>query len=79
MFFRLRHTNINFDRPKKLTNYTMLNHEPSPKNPDRVNLVNKAIERYKSDGLNSLKYKLNGIVKYQLFTHLQIDVGERSV
>ena len=78
MFFRLRHTNIHFDRPKKLTNYTMLKHKPSPKNPNRVNLVNKALDRYKIDGLNNLKYKLNGIVKYPLFTHLQIDVGESS-
>ena len=56
----------------------MLKHNPSPKNPTRVNLVNKAIARYKIDGLNNLKYKLNGIVKYPLFTHLQIDVGESS-
>jgi hypothetical protein len=51
MFFRLRHTNIHFDRPKKLTNYTMLSHMPSPKNPNRVNLVNKALDLFKLDGL----------------------------
>ncbi len=76
MYYRLQYTKINFARPVSSTVYTMLSHKHQEHNPNRFNLLNKTKENYKRDGLNSLNYKLNGIVKYSLFTHLLIDVKE---
>jgi hypothetical protein len=75
MYYRLKFANILFERPARNTKYTMLKHDGRFLNPDRLNLLNSARDRYKSDGLNSLKYELFGIVKYPLFTHILIDVG----
>ena len=76
MYHRLTHTKIGFDRPDNLTKYTMLSHNLSPRNPERFNLLEKTVQRYKTDGLNNVKYRLNGIIKYPMFTHLLIDVGK---
>jgi hypothetical protein len=57
----------------------MLNHKRQEHNPDRFQYLNKTEKNYKNDGLNSLNYKLNGIFKYALFTHLLIDVKEKKI
>jgi hypothetical protein len=80
MYYRLKYSNVNFSRPIKNTVYIMLNHTHQyPINPDRFQYLNKTEKNYKNDGLNSLNYKLNGIFKYALFTHLLIDVKEQYI
>ena len=69
-------TKNKFERPKKFTKYKLLEHINGPKQSNTENLLYKAIERYKIDGLYSVNYKLSNIVKYKMFTHLLINVGE---
>ena len=76
MYLRLTHENVNFTRPIKSTSYMMLRHHPGPRNPKRFILLNQSIEAYKLEGLNNVKYKLENIIKFPLFTHLSIDIGK---
>ena len=52
-----------------------MNHDPRYKNPLRVKILEGCIKRYKTDGLNSVKYELISLIKYPMITHLSIDVG----
>jgi hypothetical protein len=69
-------TGILFERPFKSIKYTMLKHEGRYKNPNRIKLLNEATQRKDIDGLNTVKYDLYGILKYPLFTHMIINVGD---
>ncbi|XP_055349117.1 beta-1,4-N-acetylgalactosaminyltransferase bre-4-like [Paramacrobiotus metropolitanus] len=59
--------------------YTMVPHgsdQGNPKNPLRFDLVNESHLRYKTDGLNSLKYTLVATERRPLYTWLLVDVGK---
>jgi hypothetical protein len=74
---RLDAAKIHFERPHiRIAHYTMLKHAGRYKNPNRRTLLKKAQLRYKEDGLNTVHYDVIQIKKYQLFTHIQIDVGD---
>ncbi len=55
--------------------YKMLKHEGRVVNAERYKLLKQTLTNYKNDGLNSVEYKLNGVVNYALFTHFLVDVG----
>ena len=66
-----------YERPNiNVAHYKMLDHDRRIKNPERRKLLQKATKRFMSDGLNSVNYKLVRIVKYPLFMHILVDVGE---
>lgn len=76
MFFRLKATNLSFDRPKNNTVYKMLTHKKQKKNPKRVELLRQGKNKYQNDGLNSVKYNFKAFIKLPLFTYLIFDVGK---
>lgn len=53
----------------------MLTHKARKKNEERVRLVHEGLRMFRAEGLNNVKYKLQDIVKYPLFTHILINVG----
>ena len=76
MEMRLSHSQIGYERPNiNIAHYKMLKHSGSVKNPTRRQLLRKAATRYKSDGLNNVKYKLLSTHMYKMFTHFLVDVG----
>jgi hypothetical protein len=73
---RLFKTDIGFERPNiRIAHYKMLKHGTRVKNPLRIKLLKKAQDRYRTDGLNSVTYRLVSVEKYALYTHMFIDVG----
>ena len=75
MYYRLKAKNVGFERPFRNTHYKMLTHSSRYQNPNRMKLLNEAVIRLDKDGLNSVRYALNGVVKYPMMTHILIDIG----
>ena len=75
MYYRLRSSGIGFERPRNNIVYTMLEHKPQAHNDRRMEIINKNIGRFRTDGLTTINSTLIGILKYPLFTKLFIDVG----
>jgi hypothetical protein len=71
LFEKIRWTRANIS----YAHYKMLKHEGRVVNSERFSLLKSTIKDYKSDGLNTVKYRLNGLINYKLFTHLLMDVG----
>ena len=68
---------IGYERPNiNIAHYSMLKHDKSAANPLRKVLLKKAKTRFQKDGLNNVNYTVKGIVKYRMFTHILIDVGQ---
>lgn len=76
MYYRLKNSGIGFERPNRTTGYQMLKHYHTARNMERFDLIEKGKVIFKTEGLNSVKYTLHGIVKYPLFTHILVDVGK---
>lgn len=73
---RLTNLKIGYERPNhNISHYRMSKHSKRIKNPKRSQLLKKATKRLGKDGLNNVKYKLVDVVKYRMFTHFLIDVG----
>lgn len=78
MYYRLESSGLYFDRPAKNTRYTMLKHDSRWINPKRFDILASNKNKYKSDGLSTVKYNLVGFVKYSLFTHISVDIDRPS-
>lgn len=77
MEVRLSNMHIGFERPNiNIAHYSMLKHDKGIANPLRKALLKKADIRFQKDGLNNVNYTLKGVVKYRMFTHIMIDVGQ---
>lgn len=76
MYFRLKHSGIEFDRPKNNTKYRNLYHKAQKRNMKRFQILKEIKYKYHEDGLNSLKYNLRKTAKFLLFTHIIVDVGQ---
>ena len=79
MEIRLKNANIRFERPcAQIARYKMLKHNSSSSNPKRYELLKKAKERYKIDGLSNVnvQYKLVKIIRFKLYTHLFVNVNK---
>ncbi|XP_071522317.1 uncharacterized protein [Panulirus ornatus] len=78
MGFRILQSGLTITRPPStLARYTMIRH---PKRRPltwkiRGQLLKTSWQRYRQDGLNTLKYSLLSIYQHPLFTHLLLDVG----
>uniref|UniRef100_A0A224YUI6 Beta-1,4-N-acetylgalactosaminyltransferase n=1 Tax=Rhipicephalus zambeziensis TaxID=60191 RepID=A0A224YUI6_9ACAR len=78
MTFRLKHINQTIlRRPGNIERYTSLKHTKSKKNPARFGILNKWKERYKTDGLNSVKYKIMDMAFKKLYTWILADLREQ--
>lgn len=54
--------------------YSMMEHKQEFPNEERLNLLQKAIQRMQTDGLNSLKYNEKKISDLPLYTHIEVEV-----
>jgi hypothetical protein len=78
MYYRLKYSRVGFVRPQNNTVYSMLKHKKARKNPERNKLLKNGRRKYNLDGLSTVVYNLIDIIKYPLFTHILIDVGNPS-
>ncbi|GAV01396.1 hypothetical protein RvY_12118 [Ramazzottius varieornatus] len=76
---RVRSHGFNITRyPAAIARYKMIKHDADPSNPAnpvRFELLKFAAKRFKSDGLNNLKYKLIDSQLRPLYTWLLVDIG----
>jgi hypothetical protein len=54
----------------------MLKHAARVKNPLRMKLLRKATHRYRTDGLNTVQYRVVRVANHAMYTHMYIDVGQ---
>ena len=75
MYYRLRSSRVGFERPQHNIVYTMLGHEKSAHNDKRMDILNRNIGKYRTNGLRTVNYTLKGILEYPLFTKILVDIG----
>ncbi|XP_077510586.1 beta-1,4-N-acetylgalactosaminyltransferase bre-4-like isoform X3 [Amblyomma americanum] len=63
-------------RPAEIARYTSLGHAKSKPSPHRLRILAKWKDRYKKDGLNSVKYKRLDIQFKKLYTWILVDLRE---
>lgn len=61
---------------EKIARYTMMKHTKDKPNPDRYNKLYKGKTRYKTDGLNSLKYKVLKVEEKTLYTWVLVELTQ---
>jgi hypothetical protein len=77
MYERLVSNKLKLDRPPdQFARYRMIKHESGVLNPERHKILKTAVKRYKTDGVNTVKYKLVNTALYYGFTHFLFDIGE---
>ncbi|KAK8775831.1 hypothetical protein V5799_030829 [Amblyomma americanum] len=75
--FRLKNFNLTIlRRPAEIARYTSLGHVKSKPSPHRHRILAKWKDRYKKDGLNSVKYKRLDIQFKKLYTWILVDLRE---
>lgn len=75
MSYRLQHHHLKISRyPANIARYTMLSHAKDVPSPDRYKLLYKGKLRYKTDGINSVKYERKDIVYKKLYTWVLADL-----
>lgn len=60
----------------KVARYKMMKHSKDKPNPDRYNKLYKGKTRYKTDGINSLKYKLRDRLLKRLYTWVYVEMEQ---
>ncbi|CAN7937155.1 unnamed protein product [Ixodes hexagonus] len=78
-FSRVVHNGLTIARyPASIARYTMLRHNRGAPNLERIGLVINATSRYKTDGLNSIKYERKSFVRKKLYTWILADLKPRK-
>lgn len=73
LFLRIQHHNMTILRSYDLGYYTMLAHSHASLNPNRQKLIKDSIDQIKTDGLNSVRYKVLDVDQEQyLYTKFLI-------
>ncbi|XP_077557173.1 beta-1,4-N-acetylgalactosaminyltransferase bre-4-like [Haemaphysalis longicornis] len=73
---RMRHHKLSIHRrPSNVAKYTALEHVKAKPSADRHKILRKWKERYKTDGLNSVQYKLLDVEYHKLYTHIVVDLS----
>ncbi|XP_029344001.1 beta-1,4-N-acetylgalactosaminyltransferase bre-4 isoform X2 [Acyrthosiphon pisum] len=62
--------------PLDVGRYHSCSHHYQTPNPKRLELLDSGWKRQKTDGLNSLKYQLIALKKFQVFTYLLVDLSD---
>ncbi|XP_046553680.1 beta-1,4-N-acetylgalactosaminyltransferase bre-4-like [Haliotis rubra] len=80
MFNRIHSENFNIMRySSEVARYKMLSHAKDEPNPQRHKLLKGSERRYKTEGLNSLKYTVLRIEFRKLYTWILVDINEKEV
>ncbi|CAN7938793.1 unnamed protein product [Ixodes hexagonus] len=75
LYRRLRHNGLYIaNYPGNIARYTMLGHIKEEPSPQRFKLLSNALSRYKTDGLNSVKYERRRLVQKKLYTWILADL-----
>ncbi|XP_063829436.1 beta-1,4-N-acetylgalactosaminyltransferase bre-4-like [Ostrinia nubilalis] len=79
MSYRLRKMNYHIARYKtSIARYAMLDHKKSSPNPKRYQLLSQTTKVFQKDGLTTLEYQLVEITLKHLYTHILVNIDERS-
>ncbi|KAL1420824.1 hypothetical protein MTO96_023680 [Rhipicephalus appendiculatus] len=77
MTFRLKHINQTIlRRPANIAKYKSLSHALSKRNEARIGILKKWKDRYQTDGLNSVKYKVLNMEFKKLYTWILVDLRD---
>ncbi|XP_060083934.1 beta-1,4-N-acetylgalactosaminyltransferase bre-4-like [Ylistrum balloti] len=79
---RLRNASLKIQRySMTISRYKMIKHtkeKHNMPNPKRVTLLAAATKRMKTDGINSLKYKVLNITRGTLYTNIQVEIDQKD-
>ncbi|XP_060852312.1 beta-1,4-galactosyltransferase 4-like [Rhopalosiphum padi] len=77
---RIEHHNLGFTYlPLDVGRYHSLLHYKQDPNPERHTLLQNSFYRFKTDGLNSLNYKIKSLEILSLYTHFLVDLLEMQI
>ncbi|CRK89216.1 CLUMA_CG002975, isoform A [Clunio marinus] len=77
---RLKHVGYHIARyPVNIARYTMLTHKKEKANPKRYEKLVTGANRFNTDGLNSLKYKLLSVELRPLYTWIYVEITPETV
>ena len=72
---RTRNAGYRIERAdRKVSRYFALPHEIQKWNKDRLRLLEKGFQRYKTDGINSLQYNVISVSELPLFTNITVSL-----
>ncbi|KAJ2945494.1 hypothetical protein O0L34_g305 [Tuta absoluta] len=76
MFWRIRVAQIPIVRYNQtIARFLALSHPLAPENPSRYALIKSAIDRWQTEGLNTIDYKVILVEQRHLFTHITVDIA----
>ncbi|XP_032519233.2 beta-1,4-N-acetylgalactosaminyltransferase bre-4-like [Danaus plexippus] len=79
MFYRLKKMNYHIARYKmSIARYAMLDHKKSAPNPKRYQLLSQTSKTFQKDGLSTLEYEVIKVTANHLYTHILVNIDERS-
>lgn len=62
--------------PQPIAKYTMLTHKKEVPSPQRFQFLNNGFKRFKTDGINNIKYELVDLQLKKLFTLVQVKISK---
>ncbi|XP_013200975.2 beta-1,4-N-acetylgalactosaminyltransferase bre-4 [Amyelois transitella] len=79
MSYRIKKMGYHVARYKmSIARYAMLDHKKSPPNPKRYQLLSQTYKMFHTDGLSTLQYEVVQITHNHLYTHVLVNIDERS-
>ncbi|KAI5637576.1 beta-1,4-N-acetylgalactosaminyltransferase bre-4 [Phthorimaea operculella] len=76
IFWRIRAAQIPIVRYNQtIARFLALPHPLAPENPLRYALIRSAVDRWQTEGLNTIDYKVISVEKRHLFTHILVDIA----
>ncbi|KAL0871018.1 hypothetical protein ABMA27_004832 [Loxostege sticticalis] len=79
MSYRVRKMGYHIARYKtSIARYAMLDHKKSSPNPKRYQLLSQTSKVFQKDGLSTLQYEVVEIIQKHLYTHVIVNIDERS-
>ncbi|XP_026321702.1 beta-1,4-N-acetylgalactosaminyltransferase bre-4-like [Hyposmocoma kahamanoa] len=79
MAYRLKFEGYHIARYKmSIARYAMLAHKSSTPNPKRYKLLSQTSKTFQKDGLSTLEYVVQNVVKHHLYTLITVNIDESS-
>ena len=79
LYRRVIHHNMNvaYHQPESEARYTMFTHKKAAANQQRFAILHDAFNRFATDGLNNLQYRLvNNLQLKSLYTYILVDIRQ---
>ena len=69
--------NVAYHQPESEARYTMFTHKKAAANQQRFAILHDAFNRFATDGLNNLQYRLvNNLQLKSLYTYILVDIRQ---